>query len=198
MNDVAVGLCQAWSMNDVDVGLCQAWLMNDVAVGLCQAWLMNMWMLTNVKCSWWQMWMLTVASMQDWWMMWRTLMDAMHIYLCVKNPSSGTYLYGLLRPGPLQQAMKLEWNRHLPDNRMKPGTPVKNQQTRELISAWKTSQEHSNKDLSHLRSFLVLPGMQLNTPSKVSDSGLCCCVQVIYSEGWLQLPCLLKQFYVRT
>ena len=108
MNDVAVGLCQAWSMNDVDVGLCQAWLMNDVAVGLCQAWLMNMWMLTNVKCSWWQMWMLTVASMQDWWMMWRTLMDAMHIYLCVKNPSSGTYLYGLLRPGPLQQAMKLE------------------------------------------------------------------------------------------
>ena len=51
MNDVAVGLCQAWSMNDVDVGLCQAWLMNDVAVGLCQAWLMNLWMLTNVKCS---------------------------------------------------------------------------------------------------------------------------------------------------
>ena len=175
--------------------------MNDVAVGLCQAWLMNMWMLTNVKCSWWQMWMLTVASMQDWWMMWRTLMHAMHIYRCVKTPSSGTYLYGLLRPGPLQNnttGHEAWTNRHLPDNRMKPGTPVKNQQTRELISAWKTSQEHSNKDLSHLRSFLVLPGMQLNTPSKVSDSGLCCCVQVIYSEGWLQLPCLLKQFYVRT
>ena len=134
-----------WTLTNVKCSWWQMWML---AVASMQDWWM-MWMLTNVKCSWWQMWMLAVASMQDWWMMWRMLMDGTQIYRCVKTPSSGTYLYGLLRPGPLQNNTTGHeaWiNRHLPDNRMKPGTLVKHQQTRGLISARKTSHEHSNQD----------------------------------------------------
>ena len=98
-------------------------------------------------------------------------------------------------------------------NRKRPRSPLQNQQTRELISAWKSSHKHNNKDLSSIR--WLSPGMQVNkrcvnstrSTSKEEENVIfivsryvtvCCCQEGLrWKTSWSYLalcflPCFSK------